>query len=324
MPVRVLFKKVVLFAIVELAVSLFIGLAIPPDQESFVAAIEDKKSLLVNTNAPRVIFAGGSSLAFGFDSASAEAQLKMPVINFGVHASLGLETYLNLIERYVQRGDIIVIVPEYSVFNNGASSLYGSNDILADFVETDPTNIQYLAKSKWVELPLIGFNMVERKTERELTLLLVGSLDGIRGVYTRSSFNSYGDVIGHLDKSSLNPDDIPAKAVLQPGLALNANAFAMLEKFNQVIRSKGGVVIFDFPSVRMRNCENTGSERFNNLVLLLKTRTTIRVLSTPYDRCYPDNYFFDTAYHLNENGRLVRTQQMVSDLIDLLESGTLK
>lgn len=316
MPAKNLIKKLVLLCVLELTFGAVIFFAVPADNGGYIATIQDKKLLLLNTKSPRIIFVGGSNVAFGLNSELIENEINLPVINFGLHASLGLKTSLNIVEKYVREGDIIVFVPEYSFFNDSLS-VYGSDDMLADFLEIDPTNIQYLTRSRWINLPLIAFNIVERKVARQWTLFLYGSLD--RGVYARSSFNSHGDVIGHLGETSSNPSDIPDNGVLQTNLELNADSFEILEEFNQKIIKKGGIVLFDFPSLKMRNCDNTGLEKFDNLLFTLKIRTNIPILSAPYDRCYPDKYFFNTLYHLNATGRLIRTQQVIKSLSLILD-----
>jgi hypothetical protein len=306
-----LIKKFVLLGVLELMFCALIYFALPADTGGYIAAIEDKKLLLINTKSPRIIFVGGSNIAFGLNSELIENELKLPVINFGLHGTFGLKTSLNIVEEYVRKGDIIVLIPEYSYFDI-SENMYGSDDILADFIEINPANIQYIDRHKWVNLPLIALNILERKIERQLTLLFVDSLS--RGVYARSSFNSSGDAIGHLGYASLNPSDILDYDALPKALGLRTDSFQILEEFQQKMINKGGVVLFDFPSFRMQNCKTTGLKKLKNFLLTFKAHTTIPILSTPYDRCYPDNYFFNTEYHLNAMGRLLRTQQVIKSL----------
>lgn len=315
MAAKNLITKLMLLCVVELLLGAFICYAIPAEKDGYIAAIQDKELLLLSSKSPRIIFVGGSNLAFGLDSELVEKEFGLPVINFGLHANLGLETSLNIIQKYAAQGDIIVVVPEYEYFDD-ALAIYGGNDLLSDFLETDPANIQYIAEAKWIDLPLIALGIPERKINRKIAPLLT---DWTRGVYIRSSFNSYGDVIGHIGKPPLDPNGIPADGVLQANRMLSTTSFELLDMFHQEITDKGGIVLFDFPSLRMRNCKNTGSEKFASLLLALKTRTTIPLLSTPYDRCYPDNYFYDTKYHLIDVGREIRTQQVIKSLKPLLK-----
>jgi hypothetical protein len=193
---------------------------------------------------------------------------------------------------------------------------------LSIFIEIDPANVQYIARNKWIDLPLIALNMPEKKINRKLDSLLTPA--GDEGVYIRANFNRYGDMVGHLKERHFDPNDISDRAVLQPNLPLLAAGFDILEEFHQKIIDKGGIVLFDFPALKMQNCKNTGLEEFDGLTAMLKVRTTIPVLSTPYDRCYPDNYFYDTEYHLNNKGRKTRTQQVIGSLHQALSNGYLR
>lgn len=311
-----LIKKLILLCMIEVLLGALICYTIPADQEGYIAAIEDKESLLLNSKPPRVIFVGGSNLVFGLDSELVEKKLGLSVINFGLHAGLGLETSLNVVAEYAAQGDIIVIVPEYEYFEM-AKIMYGTDDLIADFLEINPANIQYVAVNKWIDLPLVALNIPERKLNRKLNAWLTPAQN--QSIYTRSNFNRYGDMIGHLGEKSLDPNIIPHQVVLQPETPLIMNSFDILEKFHQKMIDKGVIVLFDFPSLRKRNFEDTRSEEFDDVVFFLKTRTTIPILSTPYERCYPDNYFYNTRYHLNDVGREIRTQQMIKSLSTLLK-----
>src|SRR5512138_1550398 len=128
-----LIRKLLLLCAVELGFGALVYFAIPTDQNKYIAAIQDKEALLLNTKSPRIIFVGGSNLAFGIDSKRVEEELGLSVINFGLHADLGMETSLNFIEKHAAPGDIIVLVPEYEYFEDSLE-IYGSDDILSDFL----------------------------------------------------------------------------------------------------------------------------------------------------------------------------------------------
>src|SRR5204862_8067163 len=91
----------------------------PPGQ-NFLAASIDKQSLIRTQTPPRLIFIGGSSMAFGVNSATiAEACGRRPV-NMGLHAALGLKFMLREVESHVQPNDWIIVAPEYQQFIRGA------------------------------------------------------------------------------------------------------------------------------------------------------------------------------------------------------------
>ncbi len=57
-----------------------------------------------------------------------------------------------------------------------------------------------------------------------------------------------------------------------------------------------------------------------NFFRTFEERSSIPVL-TPLDEvCLPDKYFFDTAYHLNVEGRRMRTERLIENWIQLTAS----
>lgn len=78
---------------------------------------------------PRIIFVGGSNLAFGLDSQRIKDSLNINVINYGLHAGIGLKYMVDDISTYARKGDIIVFAPEYSHFYSGLA--YGESITIA-------------------------------------------------------------------------------------------------------------------------------------------------------------------------------------------------
>ena len=64
-------------------------------KNDFMAAIIDKHEIANGIKQPKLIFAGGSNLAFGIDSELIEKKIGKKVVNLSLHAGLGLEFILN-------------------------------------------------------------------------------------------------------------------------------------------------------------------------------------------------------------------------------------
>src|SRR5438045_2669104 len=69
-----------------------------PPQDSLYAASIDKISLLRTQASPRLIFVGGSSMAFGMDSALVANRCGFHPVNTGLHVGIGLEFMLGQVE----------------------------------------------------------------------------------------------------------------------------------------------------------------------------------------------------------------------------------
>ena len=84
--------------------------------DNYLAAVLEKDRIIRNAESPKIILVGGSNLAFGIDSKMMQDALRMPVVNMGLYAKLGLKYMLAQVRPYIRKGDIVVVVPEYDLF----------------------------------------------------------------------------------------------------------------------------------------------------------------------------------------------------------------
>jgi hypothetical protein len=174
---------------------------------SYFAASIDKHRVLHQTPSPKIVFVGGSNLAFGLDSPQIEEKFRMPVVNMGVHASLGLRYMLDEIKEDIHQGDIIIISPEYEQFFGG---LNGGESLLYD-LSVFPQGLAYVHSPSQYQVILISLPFLIQSVPKRLIGNLLGSRNpDIIGVYNRTAFNSHGDVVAHLDEPSpLNISGLP-------------------------------------------------------------------------------------------------------------------
>ncbi len=298
----------VVVVLVALTISA-IFIATPPDEKHFYQASLLKSDLLRSIPSPRIIIVGGSNVAFGIDSERMEQELGIPVINDGLHVALGIAP-LNEIKHYLRAGDIVIISLEYYNFTD-EQSFYGQPQYLADWVEFSPERIWYLHEP-YKQAASIFTIMLERKINRQLNYYLYGfSHEAERGFYTGNLFNKHGDFIGHLGENANKHFEIDDSAY---PINLIKDAYVYLEDFNQYALSKGAMVFYEAQAHRQTNCEKTGKNNLDKFFNRLKTRTTIPLLTDLDQLCLPDDYFYDTPYHLNEQGREVRTERLIENL----------
>jgi len=280
-----------------------------PDEKHLYRASVLKSNLLVQTPSPRIILFGGSNIAFGIDSGLMERSLAMPVINDGLHVGLGVAPLIEL-KKYVRSGDIIIISLEYYNFTDEAA-FYGQPQYLADWIEFSPNRI-WDVHQPLRQMPSIYTIMLQRKINRQVNYYLYGlSLDEGRGFYTGDKFNERGDFIGHLGEGNNNQFEIPNSVYPVNNMD---EAYAFLEEFNQFALSKGATVFYEAQAHRQTNCDITGMKNLRNFFSRLRNKTTIPLLTDLGDLCLPDNLFYDTPYHLNEQGRQIRTERLIDNL----------
>ena len=77
------FLLIVLLLLLPIAATAAVGFLVPAQFEmTFLGEFDNKVERLQNTDGPKVILVGGSSVAFGVDAELLEQTLGMPVINF--------------------------------------------------------------------------------------------------------------------------------------------------------------------------------------------------------------------------------------------------
>ena len=240
-----------------------------------------------------------------------QRKLGIPVINDGLHAGLGLAP-LRELEEYIREGDVIIISLEYNLFAS-QDLMDGDPTFLSDWIEYSPHRIQYLSKP-WKEAPGIYAIMLQRKVNRQVnTFLFGGSLNDVRDIFVGTKYDLNGDFIGHLQETSMNRRKIPATPY--PVSSIQDDIFVFLENFNRMAHEKGARVYFEAPASRQSNCKATGQAQMVDFFKTFAERSSIPIL-TPLDEiCLPNKYFFDTEYHLNAQGRELRTERLIRDWV---------
>jgi len=318
MPVQVREFFVSLLHVILLTAVLIamIFLAIGPDPNHYFAGSRIQLDLLNNTPAPRIILIGGSNVSFGIDAELMQRRLGIPVINDGLHAGLGV-TPLRELQQYLQPGDVVILSLEYQLFSS-QDVMNGDITFLSDWIEYSPDRIQYLS-SPWRDAPALYATMLQRKVNRQVNIYLFGgSLAELRSVFIGTKYNANGDFIGHLQQASMPPRKISFEPY--PVSKIQEEIFIFLQHFQQAAREKGAEVYFEAPASRESNCETTGFTSLANFFKQFEKRSSIPVLTPLDELCLPDKYFFDTAYHLNAEGRQVRTERLIENWLQYTAS----
>ncbi len=309
--VRALLVSLLQVILLTAAIIALIFLTIQPDPDHYFAGSRLQLELLETTPSPRIILAGGSNVSFGIDAELMQQTLGIPVINDGLHAGLGIVPLRELLS-YLRPGDVVIISLEYQLFSN-TRAMDGDPAFLSDWIEYSPERIQYLS-NPWRRAPALYATMLQRKVNREVNIYLFGgSLNEMRNVFLGTKYDRNGDFIGHLQQASTPRHKISFEQY--PVSKVQEEIFIFLEQFHQAAREKGAEVYFEAPASRKSNCDTTGETSMANFFQILEEKLSIPLLTPLEQICIPDNYFFDTAYHLNAEGRTWRTQRLIENWI---------
>lgn len=314
---RKLIVRIVLLTLAIIVSGLLIGQYEANERnDNYLAAILEKDRLIRSTPSPKIILVGGSNLAFGIDSKKMEDSLGLKVVNMGLYAKLGLRYMLAQVRPYIERGDVVVVVPEYDQFYgdfaNGDNTLntallYAPADRIPDFIRSYSI----------VDVVLRPRVEQARRSFLKAAASAVGRQHQFfppdtNPVYNRNSFNQYGDVVAHLGKNGMDPDSIFVKA-LPPLKDFNRGTLSDLEAIAGDARSAGAHSYFMFPSYIDRSYI-INIPAIDSLRRKIAGGASIPIVGTPADFVYPKQYFFDTRYHLTGEGRELRTLKMIEVL----------
>ncbi|MDR3355649.1 MAG: hypothetical protein LBO04_00465 [Spirochaetaceae bacterium] len=294
-------RLLILFLLVFATMIIIILIPLPPN--SYHLAIIDKHKRLENTEAPRIVLAGGSNLAFGIDSELIQDALDIPVINTGLQAGFGLGRMLDDLAPFFGPGDILVIVPEYQHFDSDWNGDEAAYNLICDAR-------QYRLL---VNPPLYGFpSGISSYLRSKVSAMIPGPPAPL--AYTRDGFNGYGDYVKHLGVEN-------QKFVsLEPLKTLERQYLEQFFRLVDTFAMRGIRVLISYPSYE--ESPFLASETFiHELDEAFKDRA-VTVISNPQDYAFSRSYFYDTSYHLNAEGRELRTTRLIRDLERYYQGGS--
>lgn len=300
-------SAVVLAVLVTCAVLL----QIPAPANDFLQSIQDKLQRLSAARDPRLILIGGSSTAFGFNSATIAQATGRSVINMGVHAGTGIEFMLHTVQDSIRKGDIIVVSPEYELFDPSLRTNTVLYQILP-FVDHPDAYLHSIGDR--VEFRL---QQPVQRLQRIFSYALKKPLGRFseEKVYRRDIFNAFGDIaLPQNTQSVLDTVRFGGNAghARRPVRPFDKNAIQLIRTFADAALQRGATVYLFYPPMVAGAFEDDQafiSATRSELESVLPP--AVRIVGEPADFVYAPNDFFDTQYHLTPQGRDVRTKRFL-------------
>ncbi len=302
-----LFLKILLFLVPGI---LFFGIllllpATPKVAKSLLFSKIKKDSLLQNTPSPRIIFIGGSNLSFGLNSQLIKDSLAINPINTGVNANIGLIFMMNNTIKYIKKGDIVVVIPEYSQFFNDYA--IGNEELYRTILDVKMRDVIDLNYKQFKDIICFIPEYVLKKLNAEQ----YGEFpeDKIYGV---NSFNSYGDAYKHWGET---------REQFEPfglGGDFSYDVLNQLERFKNKVENKGGIFLISYPGYQTTsyNFSFDGIKKIEEQYSIKK----FKILGTPERYAIPDSMMYNTPYHLIKSGVDRRTFLIIEDLKETLKN----
>lgn len=259
---------------------------------------------------PKIVFVAGSSTLFGVNTKTIEKKLKIPTLNFGIHAGLRTDYILYRTRKILHKGDTVILLFEYQNLTwNGEESVARRNYILThdhtfftkemDLID----KLKMLASVKPTEL----FHSIKNQF-KDIKKAEIGKN------YNSDTLNENGDEtykIGNKFSKILDGKPFTFNEFFE------TKGLREIKKFSIWCKNHGVYLYVSFPStLYFKDFEEI---KYKNYFLNLKNyfkNNNIDVFGNPYEFFYSKEYFYDSFYHLNKKGAKIHTEQLIDILKD--------
>jgi len=268
------------------------------------ASFIDKQQKLNTTTSPKIIVIGGSNANYGLNSKLLQDSLGMPVVNMSLNANVSLLFFCNAIKKNVNKGDIVLLLPEYQFFNPD-EDIYG-NQNLYQLATITPNVIRYFTPMQWCRSFMYLDDICAANIESISYMLRKQPTE------TRRFYNKWGDFIGHKNKTTtLNKSPqvyVNYSADQQNFKDINEVTKEELLSFHQFITEKQATLLVDWPVY----AKPLMDEHFPKLIK--NELHDLNWIGNYADYVYEESFLYDSPYHLKYQYQMDRTLKVIKDI----------
>lgn len=280
---------------------LWILYMMPQYSNEYTASILDKVERLESINEPKIILVGNSNVPFGIDSEALEETFNMPVVDMGLHGSLGNAFHENIAKFNVNKGDI-VIVAHTTYYDTG---VFG-DPVLGWITLEDHWHLWNAVDYKMMRQLIDSFPIYLKKVIN-LWSNEKGNLIPT-GIYARTSFNEYGDIGVSRTESKL---DVEKATVQMP--SVEDDVTERLNQLNEYFTDRGAVMLIAAYPI-LNTSSTPDRQEFLEFQEKLENAMDASVISEYTDYFFEPQYFYDVNYHLTDEGTVLRTNLLIEDI----------
>jgi hypothetical protein len=304
--------KIILCAVMMAATMALIWV-IPGTYPHDLASLLNKQKMLKDKPSPRLIFIGGSSV-LSIKSELIAKELRYNIIDMSSWGGMGTQEMLEEIKPYIKPADVIVITMEYAtILDNNYYAYIHSNDEAKKFLFLLSPGRHILASLKKREVYSLF------KLMHELTQMKTKSYLLKLATFNYSHLFDIG-FPGFNEEFNENGDRKKPYMIFRPLGDSKTNytcpewdKLAFLNDFNEYAKNHNARVFFyfsHFPENKYKENEKPIEAYYQ----LMKKSFKGTIISKPLDFVYPEDYFADTIFHLNDKGESIRTPEMIKIL----------
>ena len=272
---------------------------------NYQASILDKTERFGSLTGPKIVLIGNSNLAFGMDSEMLSEATGMEVVNMGLHGGLGSAFNENMVRLgKLNEGDIVIL----------SLHTYADDDTIEDPSLALITVEKHRDLWKLIRLKdLYGIAKAYPDYFKDCVMYKCTKEDDNTPeettCYSRSAFNIYGDNVRRLegdDTFMFYPGSVEVPSV-------NDTCVNRINGLNEYIESCGATLLIAGYPIGYGEFTPEAS-LYDEFEKTLRERMDCDVISHFTDYFIPYDLFYDTKFHLDEEGAKVRTRQLIKDI----------
>lgn len=275
-----------------------------------LAALVNKKEMLMRKKSPRMIFVGGSS-QLTLKSPLIEKALNYSVINMSLWGGLGTREHLKEIKPFLKPGDVIIITMEYGTTLDAQYVKYIRTNYESKkfFFLMSPKNraVECIHKKEYFTLFKMAFELNQLKL-----------VSFIRNIVTLNFSHLFDKGLPNYSNEFNDCGDRTSPYMIFRPIGDRVTHFSYPKKENHeflndfyayAVQKKARVFFYFSPFPEQYY--NVNIQYINAYHEMMKQLLHFSVINKPSDFVYPEKYFADTIYHLNEEGEKIRSVEMI-------------
>jgi hypothetical protein len=220
------------------------------------------------------------------------------IINFGENANVTAIVYFDIVEDFIREGDIVLWCPEPGTFTLGQPSCSGR---FWDFRKSDYDFTKYINVKNYDR-----FFSTFASYSAGLATKKFKAYDSHSNVMSK-----YGD-----DMSNRDSKNIVHKNPYNFGYSMGGKD--IITEIVKNMTDKGASVYFSFAAMKESMVNITNESDILAYEELITSVPGIVSISDYKNCIYEDKYFYDSEWHLTDEGSTIRSEHVAADLLKAL------
>lgn len=280
---------------------------------TYYAQLSDMYDKLENTEGKKIVIIGGSSVAFGVQSAAIEGELRAngqeyTVCNFGLYGALGTKVMLDLALTQLHAGDVAVLAIEPDEQMN---SLFFGAESMWKCMEGDRGLFFSVAAED--RSALVGGYM--QFLQERFQYYRTGAKPRPTDVYAKSSFNENGDMVYERSGNAMAYGYDPADPIELSEAYISDEFIDYVNLFIKEAGQKGAAVCMSFAPMNEQAVSDLADQSVYEWFQFLNRSFNCELISDPWDYILESGWFYDNNYHLNSAGAVLHSKNLTEDLL---------